>query len=98
MIRQSLGEARKGGRDFRVWKTLREHVIALSELEHRLALSKGPGFVWKDLSAREESISAWATDFIEVIRLFVSFVNWQFTFLLLHSVHEELSVASHCHH
>ena len=36
------------------------------------------------------------TDFIDVMRLLVSLVNWQVTPLLLHSVHDELSVASHC--
>lgn len=35
------------------------------------------------------------TYLIDVIRLLVSLVNWQVTLLLLHSVHEELSVASH---
>ena len=36
------------------------------------------------------------TDLIFDIRLFVSLVNWHFTFLLEHSVQLELSVASHC--
>ena len=35
------------------------------------------------------------TDLIFDIRLFVSLVNWHFTFLLEHSVQLELSVASH---
>lgn len=30
------------------------------------------------------------------IRLFVSFVNWHLWFLLEHSEHAEVSVASHC--
>lgn len=36
------------------------------------------------------------TDLIFDIRLFVSFVNWHFTLLLVHSVQLVLSVASHC--
>ena len=36
------------------------------------------------------------TDLILDMRLFVSFVNWHFTFLLVHSVQLVLSVASHC--
>lgn len=36
------------------------------------------------------------TDLMLDMRLFVSFVNWHFTFLLVHSVQLVLSVASHC--
>ena len=35
------------------------------------------------------------TDLIFDIRLFVSLVNWHFTFLLEHSVQPKLFVASH---
>ena len=47
------------------------------------------------ISEKAVAIFTQNTDLMLDMRLFVSFVNWHFTFLLVHSVQLVLSVASH---
>ena len=56
---------------------------------------EGPGLVC-EIDQNRALLPSHCTYLIEDMRLFVSFVNWHLWFLLEHSEHAEVSVASHC--